>query len=205
MSEITSIEPQVKDKTRCSVYVDGRFYCGIKLEVAVRYRLKTGMHIDKSQLDEIQLETEKSQALDKAMTHLSSTMKTAKQMRDFLSKKGYVQAVQDYVLERLEYYKFIDDYAYCRAYAESVHGKGKRAIELELIKRGADRSAIEQVLSETEEDGAEALALLQKYMRGKEADRQTLGKAFKYLISKGYEADTARSALVHFGEVDEDN
>ncbi len=205
MSEITSIEPQIKDKTRCSVYVDGRFYCGIKLEVAVKYRLKAGMHIDKSQLDEIQLETEKSQALDKAMTHLSSTMKTAKQMRDFLSKKGYVQAVQDYVLERLEYYKFIDDYAYCRAYAESVHGKGKRAIEIDLIKRGADRNAIEQVLSETEEDGAEALALLQKYMRGKEVDRQTLGKAFKYLISKGYEADTARSALVHFGEVDEDN
>ena len=205
MSEITSIEPQIKDKTRCSVYVDGRFYCGIKLEVAVKYRLKAGMHIDKSQLDEIQLETEKSQALDKAMTHLSSTMKTAKQMRDFLSKKGYVQAVQDYVLERLEYYKFIDDYAYCRAYAESVHGKGKRAIEIDLIKRGADRNAIEQVLSETEEDGAEALALLQKYMRGKEVNRQTLGKAFKYLISKGYEADTARSALVHFGEVDEDN
>lgn len=205
MSEITSIEPQVKDKTRCNVYVDGRFYCGIKLEVAVKYRLKAGMHIDKAQLDEIQLETEKSQALDKAMTHLSSSMKTAKQMRDFLSKKGYVQAVQDYVLERLEYYKFIDDYAYCRAYAESVHGKGKRAVELDLIKRGADRAAIDSVLSEMEEDAGEALEVLQKYMRGKEADRRTLGKAFKYLLSKGYSADIARAALAGFGEIDEDN
>ena len=67
MAEITLIEPQKKDKERCNVYVDGVFYCGIKLEVAVKYRLKTGMQIEKSRLDEIQLETEKSQALDKAM------------------------------------------------------------------------------------------------------------------------------------------
>lgn len=205
MSEITSIEPQVKDKTRCNVYIDGRFYCGIKLEVAIKYHLKAGMQIEKSQLDEIQLETEKSQALDKAMTHLSATMKTTKQMRDFLSKKGYTEVVQDYVLERLEYYKFIDDYAYCRAYVESVHGKGKRAMEIDLIKRGADRRAIEAVLSETEEDDNEAFTILQKYMRGKVADKQTLYKGFKYLLSKGYDMDTAKSALEKFGEIDEDN
>ena len=33
MSEITSIEPQVKDKRRCSIFIDGRFYCGMKLEI----------------------------------------------------------------------------------------------------------------------------------------------------------------------------
>ena len=109
MAEITSIEPQIKDKTRCNVYVDGRFYCGIKLEVAIKYHLKAGMQIDKSRLDEIQLATEKSQALDKAMTHLSAAMKTKKQIRDFLAKKGYTDAVCDYVIERLEYYKLIDD------------------------------------------------------------------------------------------------
>ena len=31
MSEITSVETQKKDKTRCSIYIDGAFYCGIKL------------------------------------------------------------------------------------------------------------------------------------------------------------------------------
>ena len=76
MAEITSIEPQKKDAKRCNVYVDGRFYCGIKLEVAIKYRLKAGMQIEKSQLDEIQLETEKSQALDKALTHISASPRT---------------------------------------------------------------------------------------------------------------------------------
>ncbi len=205
MSEITSIEPQKKDKERCNVYVDGRFYCGIKLEVAIKFNLKAGMQIEKSRLDEIQLETEKSQAMDKALTHLSASMKTKKQMSGFLSKKGYTEAVINYVLERLEYHKFVDDYAYCRAYVRSVKGKGKRALEADLLKRGAEKDAIEAALNEAEEDVGEAAELLSKYMRGKSADKQTLYKAFKYLLSKGYGYETAKSALETFGEIDEDN
>ncbi len=205
MSEITSVELQAKDKNRCNVYVDGRFYCGVKLEVAIKYHLKAGMQIDKNRLDEIQFDNEKSQALDKALTHLSATMKTAKQMRDFLAKKGYVEAVQDYVMERLEYYKFVDDYAYCRAYIEGVRGKGKRALELDLIKRGADKNAISEALAEIEEDSGEAFAVLQKYMRGKAADKKTLNKAFRYLLSKGYEVDTVKAAVVQLGDIDESN
>ena len=204
MSEITSIEPQKKDKARCNVYVDGRFYCGIKLEVAIKFQLKAGMQIEKSKLDEIQLATEKSQAIDKAMTHLSASMKTKKQMRDFLSKKGYTGAVTDYVLERLEYHGLVDDYAYCRAYVNSVKGKGKRALEVDLIKRGAEKKAIAEALSEVEEDGSEALAILQKYMRSKEPTKENLYKGFKYLLSKGYEYDTAKNALEAFGGGDED-
>lgn len=204
MSEITSIEPQKKDKERCSVFVDGRFYCGIKLEVAIKYHLKVGTQVEKSKLDEIQLETEKSQAMDKAMTHLSATMKTKKQMHDFLAKKGYTEAVINYVFEKLEYYKLIDDEAYCRAYVNSVSGKGKRALEADLYKRGAEKSAIESVLSEIEEDVDEAFTILQKYMRGKYVTRENLHKGLKYLLSKGFSYDTAKEALEKIGEIDED-
>lgn len=204
MAEITSIEPQKKDAKRCNVYVDGRFYCGIKLEVAIKYRLKAGMQIEKSQLDEIQLETEKSQALDKALTHISASPKTKKQIADFLSEKGYTEAVQSYVLERLEYYKFVDDYAYCRAYVQSVTGKGKRALEADLIKRGAERRAIEETLGGVEEDSGEAMKILQKYMRGKEFTKENLYKGFKYMLSKGYSYDTAKTALEDVGDGNED-
>lgn len=202
MAEITSIEPQVKDKNRCNLYLDGRFYCGIKLEVAIKYHLKAGMHIEKSKLDEIQLETEKSQAIDKAMTHLSATMKTERQMRDFLVKKGYTEAVCDYVIEKLQYYKFIDDYVYCRAYINTVHGKGRRAIEADLMKRKADRDAISSVLDEFEESDDDAFELLKKYLRGKEINKVNLLKGYKYLLSKGFGYDTAQSAMEKFNVED---
>lgn len=205
MSEITLIEPQKRDKTRCNVYVDGRFYCGVKLEVAVKYHLKAGVRIEKSELDEIQLETEKSQALDKAMTHLSASMKTKKQMRDFLAKKGYTEAVIDYVIDKLEYYSLIDDRAYCKAYVHSVKGKGKRALENDLKRRGAASGAIESVLDDVVEDADEASAILRKYLRGKDQTKEMLYKGFKYLLSKGYDYDTAKQAVAGLSGIDEED
>ncbi len=199
MAEITLIEPQKKDKTRCNVYVDGRFYCGIKLEIAVKYRLKAGMQIEEGRLDEIQLATEKAQALDKAMTHISATMKTKKQIRDFLIRKGYTSAVCDYVLEKMEQLKLADDCEYCRAYVNSVSGKGKRALEADLIKRGAERAAIEKALADKEEDADEALRVIEKYLRGKENTKENVYKGMKYLLSKGYSYDTAKQAVEKLG------
>jgi len=45
MAEITAITPQKKDKTRCNIEVDGRFYCGMKLETVMQNRLKAGMSV----------------------------------------------------------------------------------------------------------------------------------------------------------------
>ena len=195
MPEITSIEPQKKDKNRCSIFIDGRFYCGLTLQAAVKYRLKAGMKIEKELLDEIQLETEKQTALDKALTHISASMKTEKQIRDFLAKKGYTAPVCDYVLERMHYYGFIDDYAYCKAYIAGVSGRGKRMLEADLIKRGADRSAVDKALSEVEESCDEARTLAEKYLRGKQRTRENLYKAVKHLVSRGFSYDTARAAV----------
>lgn len=205
MSQITSIEQQKKDKTRCSVYVDGAFYCGLKIEIAIKHRLKSGMEIEKSRLDKIQLDNEKIQATEKAMNHLSATLKTKKQMSDFLAGKGYTQAVIDYVIQKLEGYGYIDDYAYCRAYVGSVSGKGKAALRAALIKRGAAREAIDAALDETDEDEDEALAVARKYLRGKDITRETLNKALRHLISRGYGYDVAKSAISRLGDGSEED
>lgn len=142
MSEITEISPQVKDKNRCNIYVDGSFYCGMKLETAVRSRLKVGQHVEKAFLDEIQLENEKSEAMDRALNFLSASMKTGRQVTDYLKKKGYVPAVCEYVRERLEGYGYVDDAEYCRAYlASASKTKGRRLLEAELKSGARKRSA----------------------------------------------------------------
>ena len=75
MNEITAITPQIKDKRRCNIYIDGRFCCGLTLEATVKNRLKVGQIITPEQLAEIQLDSEKNTAFDKALTHISATQK----------------------------------------------------------------------------------------------------------------------------------
>ena len=180
MNEITAITPQVKDKRRCNIYVDGRFCCGLTLEAMVKNRLKVGQVVSPERLAEIQLESEKNTAFDKALTHISTTMKTEKQVRDFLSGKGYLSSVVDYVVEKLRSYKFLDDGVYAESYVESAaKRKGGRLIRMELRGKGVADEEIDAALDglDEEQELTTAMTILQKYMRGKTADQPTLQKA----------------------------
>ena len=207
MNEITQITPQIKDKRRCNVYVDGRFCCGLTLEATVKNRLKVGQIITPERLAEIQLESEKNTAFDKALTHISATQKTEKQVRTFLEGKGYLPAVVDYVVEKLRSYNFLNDGEYAEAYAESASKrKGSKLIRMELKGKGVSDAeidaALESLPAEREEEAA--LQLLQKYMRGKVCDKTTLQKAYRYLLGKGYDYEVVKSALSAYGACDED-
>jgi regulatory protein len=205
MAEITAITPQVKDKTRCNIYLDGRFCCGMKLETVMQNRLKVGQTISEEQLSSLQLESEKRTALDKALTHISATQKTEKQIRDYLTGKGYLPAVIDFVLEKMRGYDFVNDGAYAEKYAEEKSkSKGKLLIKMELRAKGISDSdaerAAENISGEDQVEGA--TRIVQKYLRGKELDTQNLQKAYRYLLSKGFDYETAKSALATLKELE---
>lgn len=207
MNEITSITAQTKDKTRCNVFVDGRFCCGLTLEAVVKNRLKVGQIITPQQLAEIQMDSEKNTALDKALTHLSATRKTQKQIRDFLQKKGYLPTVIEYVIEKLRGDGFLNDGEYAEAYVEqAAKRKGGRLIRIELRGKGLADAEIDGALEGLDEQTEQqtALAVLQKYMRGKSADVQTLQKAYRHLMGKGFSYEVAKFALSTYGDIDEE-
>ncbi len=207
MSEITAITPQVKDKTRCNIYVDGRFYCGLTLEATVKNRLKVGQSISPERFSEIQLESEKETALDKAMRHLAASSKTEKQIREFLKKKGFLPAVCDYAVEKLKDYKFLDDGDYAKTYVEyAAKKKGSRLIRMELRGKGISEEEIDGAIGgiNARDELAAARALLEKYLRSKTADKTTLQKAARYLMGKGFDYDVVKDAVSSFGETDEE-
>ena len=207
MNEITSITPQIKDKRRCNIYIDGRFCCGLTLEATVKNRLKVGTVVSPNRLAEIQLESEKNTAMDKALHFISATRKTQEQVRKYLQEKGYLSAVVDYVLEKLNGYDFLNDAEYAKDYVgQAAHKKGVRLIKMQLKAKGLAQDDIDGAITAIQPNAQEdaAKSILQKYMRNKTADRETLAKAFKYLLSKGFEYDVARGALTAFGEIDEE-
>ena len=207
MNEITDITPQVKDKRRCNIYVDGRFCCGLTLETTMKYRLKVGQIITPERLSEIQLESEKNTAFDKALTHLSATQKTEKQVREFLVKKGYLPAVVDYVIEKLRSYNFLNDGAYAESYVGfAAKKKGGRLIRMELRGKGIDENEIDAALDtlDEEQEIQTASAVLEKYMRNKTCDKETLQKAYRYLMGKGFDYEIIRTTLRTYGADDDE-
>lgn len=203
MPTITRISEQAKDKKRCNLYLDGAFYCGLTLESVMRERLKVGMQIEPAELDKIQEDSEKETALEKAYSHLSHSMKTEKDMRSFLKKKGYVDSVIEYVMEKLQTYGFVDDSEYATRYTSSQSkGKGKRLIAMELKAKGVGEEEIESALDTVQDETSSARLVYEKYMRGKVHDKETEYKAMRYLIGKGFDYDTAKE-VISFHEDDD--
>ena len=197
--EITAITPQKHDATRCNIEVDGRFFCGMQLLTVMEQRLKVGSVVTEEELSSLQLAGEKQTALDKALTHISASMKTEKDVRDFLRRKGYLQDVADYVVERMKGYGFLDDTAYAKAYAESAgKRKGSRLIRMELRKKGVADECIDAALAGLTDETEAAVAALRKYLRGKELTPDVVRKAYAHLLARGFAYDTARSALEAF-------
>jgi regulatory protein len=203
VAKITDILPQIKDKTRVNVYLDGKFYCGMDLVTVLSNRLKAGMEISEEKLGEMQRLSEEERALSKAMHYLTGSMKTEKEVADYLAKKGYTPTLVAAVIERLVDYAFLNDTEYAKEYAESYAAKkGARLIALELRQKGISQQDISAALTDfSEEEGA--TSTLKKYLRGKEVTRETLQKAYRYLLSKGFSGETVTSALKRYG-VEED-
>ena len=139
MKIITEITPQVKNPKRCSIFLDGEFFCGMALETVMKNRLKVGMSVTKEELEQIQHDSERTAALDKAMTFLSGSVKTEKQTRDYLKDKGYTYAVINYVADKLKENGLLNDGYYAKRFAERLIFRGVNATVRRRL--GADVNA----------------------------------------------------------------
>lgn len=199
MKTITDIKPQIKNKTRCSIFLDNAYYCGLELETVMRNRLKIGMGIDEDSLEKIQKESERSRALDKALGFIARSKKTEKQIGEYLAGKGYLPATIAYMMNKLKEYNFVSDSDYAEDYvgAHSAN-KGKRLLKLELIRKGVSEKDMGTALDSLKDESENAARVAEKYMRGKDRTRENAAKCYRYLVSKGFDYDTAKATSENY-------
>lgn len=185
--QITKLEVQKKNKNRINLYLDGEFYCGLSLETAMKNHLKENQTITEEGIKYLITQTEKENALSRAVGYISKSQKTKKQVLEYLQKKGYDEDTSLYVLSKLEEYHFVDDEIFAKNYIKYKNKtNGSKKIKMELKQKGIDddlvNSAIENYAHDR--DGIEDVA--QKYLKNKERDIKTKQKAYRHLLSRGY-------------------
>ena len=202
MRKITAITAQERNKERVNLFVDGEFFAGVSLETAIKLRLKVGDNVDETRLNEILAETERTEVLNKAADYALKTLKTKRQVKDYLVKKGYSEETVWYAVDRLKEYGYIDDKEYSKRFIESTSKtQGKRLIEYKLMQKGVKKEDIAAAYESAETDeNASARALCEKYLRYKEKSKENVLKAYKYLIGKGFSYEQAEYAVAPFKE-----
>ena len=195
MKTITELKPQVKNSKRVSVYLNGSYYCGLDLLTVMQARLKVGQEIDENTLIEIQRNSEASACFDSALNFISKSVKTEREIKDKLLKKGYLEEIVLETIEKLKSYNYVNDKDYADRYVSTYKGsKSKKLIKFELQKKGVVKSSVEESLSEIESELETAIKIAEKYVKSKEKNTETLQKCYKYLLSKGFSYDDSLTA-----------
>ena len=155
------------------------------------------MEVDRGFLDEIVLQDEKGKALDKAVKYISSTLKTTRQIRDYLRKKEYNSQTIDYVISKMIEYKYLDDTAYAKAFISTYSNKyGKMKLISALKSKGVSDSVIDEVFASDDlkiDNSIDKTA--EKYLKNKIKNNDTFMKLSRFLYSRGYEFDDIKSCI----------
>ena len=205
MPKITAITAQEKRKDRCNIYLDGEFYAGVSLETVMKFRLKAGSETDEARLKEILTDAENSEATEKALSYISKTVKTKRQVKEYLLKKGYSESACYHAIDKLKEYGYIDDCEYARRYIDST-GKtqGKRLLAYKLMAKGVKKEDIEAAYETAGKNSAEnAAALAAKKMKNKDVTKENVLKTYRYLVSRGFSYEEAERAVEPFRNGDD--
>src|SRR5690554_5193946 len=121
------------------VEVEGEPPLYIHRELVLLHNIKVGSSIQTEELKEIVHEDLKKRAFNRSLHFLTHRRRTQWEVEEYLRGKGFSQDVIQHTIEKLTYYKMLDDSAYMKAYiAEKVLGNpvGRKKIQYDLSRKG---------------------------------------------------------------------
>ncbi len=196
MAIITKIEPQKKDKTKVSLFLDDKFYHGLFVDVVIKYSLKENQEIDVKWLEKIIIESEKQLAFNKALNYMGEAFKTKKQVYDYLKKKEYKSETIEYVIDKLKEYNYLNDEKYCEWYIRTHKNKyGKNMLKSKLYEKGISKNILENALNDFESDEDEILTLLRKKIGNKTLTQELLTKTIRFMAGRGFDYEDIKNVI----------
>ena len=196
MIKISKIEVQKNHKDRVNIFVDDEYYTSMFLDTAVKYGIKKDLEIDEDVLKKYLIESEQNLAFNKAFKYMDSSLKTTKQMRDYLKKKGYDGLIINNVIEKLKEYNYINDKAFAESYVSTYKTKyGINMIKNKLLQKGVSKEIVDEVLVEFESEEQIIDKLLIKKLGNKSLDKDVTAKCVRFLAGRGFSFDEINSAI----------
>lgn len=152
--KISKIEPQKKNKQRCSIFIDGEFRVGLTKEIIVRFNLHEGIEITDREFDEILHQAEKGKIANRAFGLLHFRERSVEELRARLIRIGFDNQLVEELVDELIADKTLDDDRFANAFVNdytNLKPRGNRFIINELNKKGIAKEIIARLVSTRDE------------------------------------------------------
>jgi len=166
MPKITAIDVQKKNPNRVSIYLDEQFAFGLSRLVAVW--LKVGQELGEEKIAALQQEDAREVAIQKALRFLGYRARSVREVRENLQKHEIPEAVIELTLNRLQETGLLNDQEFAQAWVENrntFRPRSRRALALELRRKGLDDNIIQQTLEQNVDETSLAREAARKHLR----------------------------------------
>jgi len=207
--KITSISPQIRNKNRVNVSVDGKFRFSLDVFQLIDLGIKVGREYEEAELDALEQESQFGKVYARALEYCLMRPHSAREVRDYLYRKtrpvrvktgelkpGVSQELATRAFDRLVDKKYIDDKKFTNYWVENrsiTKGSSKRKLISELHAKGINNTIIEEAFGKTERNDTEEIKKIIIKKRTRYSDEQ---KLMMYLARLGFDYDTIKQALV---------
>ncbi len=194
---MTAIRLQSKNKDRANVELDGEFAFGLAKILAVG--LKVGQYLGPERVEELRAQDEVEQGYRRAAKLIARRPRSERELRHYMRRRDVSEAAQEGILDRLRQAGLADDQAFARAWVENrmaFRPRGAAALRAELRSKGIPGQAIENALSELDEDEAAFRAALKAARRYRSLDWELFHKRMRgYLARRGFHTHQIRTVI----------
>jgi regulatory protein len=198
--EITGVRGR-RGKSR--VFVDGEIWAELDAAVAVERGLVEGAAFSCEELSRARVAGEKPLAMGRALNLLGYRARSEAEIRDRLTRYGYVGETIESVVLRLRELGYLDDAEFARLKArEKARRYGPRRVSVELKKSGVGetlaRKAVEEEFAGRSEVGEARSAAARRYNgRGSDAEAR---RVYGFLVRRGYSAEVCAQVAREYRE-----
>jgi regulatory protein len=163
---ITSIKVQKRNPNRLALYLDGEFAFGLARIVAAWLSIDQVLSDD--EIATLQQKDYQEGAYQYAILVLSYRPRSVVELRQKMEAKGYSEAVMDRVIERMTQSGLLNDAQFAQSWVENrsaFHPRSRRALTMELHRKGVTDEVIDQTLGETGNEEEMAYQAAQRQAR----------------------------------------
>ncbi len=194
--ELLSLKLKSKNNPNIFLVTTSKGEYMLHSDIIVKYNIAVG-DIDENLFLKCVNQSLEIIALDSAVKYLAHSLKTTKQVRDYLKKKGYEKVTINAVIDKLNEYKLIDDENFITSYINSNPNFSKSKLKQKLLSFGLKNDMIEHGISEINEYSA-CKVQVEKFIKNKSLDHSLYEKLIRRLMYQGYAWETIKSVVNEF-------
>jgi regulatory protein len=199
---VTSLVAKRGRSDRFAIYLDGTRLFDLAVEVVERTGLRQGDLLDEQRQADLLEEDAPYRARDKALDMLAGRERCAREVEERLQGAGFDGEVVSSTISWLQSRGYLDERRFAASFVEARlrGGWGARRIRAELLRKGTDREAVEEVLAAAQEgSGGEGIAAVTALARRRFAGQFAADPAGArrrlagFLARRGYDWQTIAS------------